>query len=197
MLLSQKKNFPAIRTELPGRPGRGYFPGAREVNFGQPGRFFPNFSVHVNFWQIFVYSREYNQNFGARIAGKKVGGKFQSWIKKKLFPGWLFPEHNPSLRRGLYSDRQIEQQQNFPPLSRFFSGCSIEVIIFVRIEQQSNRNRKKSKNLRDNPIFYCSIRFGSFWDLGQTCLFEVSDRPNRIEQQTFVSTFYMQPHKHI
>ena len=96
------------------------------------------------------------------------------------------------LRLGFYSDRRIEQQQNFPPLSRFFSCCSIEVIIFIPMEQQSNRNRKKSKNLRVNPIFYCSIRFGSFWNLGQTCLFEVSDRPNRIEQQTFVSTLHAQ-----
>jgi hypothetical protein len=42
-----------IRMVLPGRPGRGYFPAAQEVNFGSPGRFFPTFSVHDFFGTFF------------------------------------------------------------------------------------------------------------------------------------------------
>jgi hypothetical protein len=82
---------------LPGRPGRGYFPAAREVNFGQPGRFFPTFSVHDFFGHIFFHSSEYNQNFGGRTAGKTVGRKFQSWVLDENLSGYLFTEHNPSL----------------------------------------------------------------------------------------------------
>ena len=82
---------------LPGRPGRGYYPAAREVNFGQPGRFFPTFSVHDFFWHFFFHSSEYNHNFGGRTAGKTVGGKFQSWVLDENLSGYLFTEHNPSL----------------------------------------------------------------------------------------------------
>ena len=82
---------------LPGQPGRGYFPAAREVNFGQPGRFFPTFSVHDFCWHIFFHSSEYNHNFGGRTAGKTVGGKFQSWVLDENLSGYLFTEHNPSL----------------------------------------------------------------------------------------------------
>jgi hypothetical protein len=51
------------------------------------------FSAH------FFHSSEYNHNFGGRTAGKTVGRKFQSWVLDKNLSGYLFIEHNPSLKR--------------------------------------------------------------------------------------------------
>jgi len=82
---------------LPGQPGRGYFPAAREVNFGQPGRFFPTFSVHDFFWHIFFIQANIITILEAEQPRRQSEGNFNLGFSTKTYPAIYLPNIIPAL----------------------------------------------------------------------------------------------------
>jgi hypothetical protein len=100
---------------LPGQPGRGYFPAAREVNFGQPGRFFLTFSGHDFFGTFFSFKRIIT-NLEAEQPGRQSEGNFNLGFSTKTYP-------NPSLKNViLKTNTETSKPNRAKHKSRFTQG---------------------------------------------------------------------------